>query len=262
MQAIGKVFIAPVPIIKESKMSVVMDVYTGFSFTVGADGRKVDDADEIKCDDAIKIFIASSNESTLALTVTGSVQGGKKYDLVEEIEQQSKKFPSARFDTIRNYCHHLKVRLNKIITAAKRTGSIELDDKSGESFTEIMVVGYFKGSPVFYTFSFAHEGTGIALDVSNRTSDLFNGYVYARGSRIIPELVCSGDVRFSQYRDDLCVQPQILDQDFSFRYVKAYIAACSDRAAQDVDPFCKIVGGHAHIVEINSSGYEWKIPPK
>jgi hypothetical protein len=43
--------------------------------------------------------------------------------------------------------------------------------------------------------------------------------------------------------------------------VTAFIEACADLAAVEIDPYCRTIGGHLHAAEITQSGFKWLIKP-
>jgi hypothetical protein len=64
------------------------------------------------------------------------------------------------------------------------------------------------------------------------------------------------DGRFKKY-----FHPSGTTLEDGLAHAKGYIEACSDPFAQEIDPFCKGIGGHIHAAAVTPSGFRWLMPP-
>ena len=250
-------------------MTAVAIAYTPFGFAVAADGRETSrmahgtTMEQDTTDQTQKIFEAHYPDSAICYSVTGRVAKGASYDFIGYASGQAKKLSSKIFRDSREYRNAFSERLLRYLQSLKRDGILEyresplLDAEDISLIVSIHIVGYFKGTPFWRNAHFYHEKNGgVYLDTNG--PPLVYGLRVGMGSDIVPNLCIKNDPRFEKYQRRLNMTLEDASRETAIDWTSAYIELCSEPLAAEVDPICRMIGGHIHIATVTKSqGFQW-----
>jgi hypothetical protein len=256
-------------------MSAVAIAYTSLGFAVAADGRQTSKAalesevaeDEVS-DGNQKIFKATTaSGAAVAYALTGFIAKDASYDLIRYAKGHAKRLSSGQFRSGDEYCRELSDGLKRYIESEKRDGVIKfrenehLEPDDRFLIASLHMIGYFHGSACWFETQFHHENES-SVSVVGFRSRLVDGFRFAHGSAIVPDLVIANDQRFARYRDRLAIDLRGASLEVACEWARTYVELCSDPLAAEVDPLCKAIGGHLHMATVTpKDGFQWVVKP-
>lgn len=259
-------------------MTALAICYVESGFSIAADGRTTSDSGDtlaITSDLTQKIFPTDGINYSLAYVMTGELSSDDyAYDLHRETKNLAERLSLRQyFQSFKDYYHRLAEELKGSLTAHKVAGrlspypnpKIKIDRGDRENIVaELSLVGYFFNFPVWARLTFVHKKPNhIGAEVYT-PYPLCVGFNGATGSTVVPHAVCDGDPRLEKYRQALThkwTRSSTLED--ATHYVTAYVGACCDPRASEIDhDHSQFIGGHIHVAELTASGFRWRIPPK
>lgn len=250
-------------------MTAIVRTFTARGFVIVADGRTTgDDRKTIITDSTQKIFEAASIGGSFALSTCGAsevdIPGGGSINLVSEFLKSAELLRRERIGDLRAYA----VKLSEPVMEglAQQGGSrFELegsevtgtDYEPGATVIRVFLDGYLNQRPASVTIRLFHE-SGKLQEPEIREPQLYPGHQTIYGSDVVARLLfVDEDPRFSRYRGRRIFAPEMTVMDAVERSI-AYISACSDPVALELDEFCRTIGGHVHIATVKlDEGFQW-----
>lgn len=261
-----------IPDLYSISMTAIVIVYTPSGFVIAADGRSRwgDEAaasattQEMESDKTQKIFFAEAPGCYLAYAISGVliVNESGSFNLLAEANRQAKLLSERRSGTWNDYVKAFARNLKRYIGEAKRDGRIESypENKYGAHkslLASIYFVGYFEGSPRWTNLNLSHRSQAKVIEEYEHPG-LTSGENRAYGSVIIPDLAKAGDPRFVKYKAALELDLFKGSLQTAIDYAVAYIQACSEDCAAEIDPICRGIGGRIHIAIVTPlDGFQW-----
>jgi hypothetical protein len=230
-------------------MTAIAVTWIPAGFAISAEGRqkwmhepsrdtsvRADERDNVQ-----KIFEVAGRQAVLAYTVSGDIASrDRSFDLTEEVRNQITLLEERKFWSGQRFVRALSANLENAIEAAKREQRI--DDYPA---SEVLVLGYFRGKPCFFSVQFHRVRAGMLRRVVQH--ELRPGCSLLIGSQLIGNLILSSDARFVHF-----CQP--LDQNASLQdcvaFARGYVEACCSSLARQLDPECRMMGGHIHVATL------------
>jgi hypothetical protein len=234
-------------------------------FVIAADGRSATTAPslEVKTDSAQKIFPARSASANLAYSMTGVVQIGS-FDIITNLHQQIAVLMKRKFTDGYAFTGKLCFNMTKVMLKALEDGRIpaiptsqELPpEEKGRAIT-FLVFGFFGGKAFWVTSSLYFNNEMRRFDVRHQNHEVSQYLLICTGSEAIRSMIFGNtalDPRLAEYKtNNNCACALTLTTN--------YIKACSHPAAAEIDPYCRIIGGHIHAAEVTNSAFRWLISP-
>jgi hypothetical protein len=238
-----------------SRMTAIAVTYTSGQFLMAADGRGLSNVNPSdKSDKVPKIFPITDTDWTFGYALTGCIiSENKSYNLVTASRAAIDSLAGKRFDTSLEYLLRVTQSLTETVSAAKRSEPIP--EGSGPIFARMIFAGFFKAEPTMMLIEFQCDDAQPRVSAGSPPPDQF---CWLAGPPQFTPLFLNGDTRFREYLKPLNAQSSA---DEAEAFARGYIDACSDRAAVEIDPECKKVGGHFHAAEITPDGFRWRISP-
>ena len=136
-----------------------------------------------------------------------------------------------------------------------------MEGARGWKILEVILVGYFRGSPCLTIAQWSHaNGKNVIYDVNSYPTN----YSILSGSDTVrkamyPDPGGKVDTRLAAY----IVNTPIRSLSDGEKYVTGFIAACSSEVGREIDAEAwRITGGKTHVAKITpQNGFEWIIPP-
>jgi hypothetical protein len=197
--------------------------------------------------------------SGVAMTDDGS------FETIAEAEKQITMLSGRRFIDGYEYAAKFCFNMARVLEKAERSGRIPAiptseklpHEEKGKIFT-FFLCGYYKGLPFLKIASFYHDEVKNRINIRPEDFELSQSRLACTGSEKIASMIygdAAVDPRIAKYKHD----PN--NDAYGLEATAAFIKACSDPAVLQIDPWCRIVGGHLHAAELTKNGFRWLISP-
>ena len=245
-------------------MTAIAVIYTRDGFIIAADGRcraqaTVDDLKKYESDEEQKIFHGMCAKRDVVFALTGWVLNpDRTYDLVSSTQRIIAELASTRFDSFGSYLEAIASNAGGVVSDAVNNNLVESSSSPGEGddFAGIIVMSYFSRrhrDPSLGVIALSRNGTyGYEMFCPPKAHRFW-------GSEKILRLIDTGDderlLRYFHPHD----RSKSLEE--AEELARAYVGACSDPVADEIDLACKNIGGHLHMALLSPGGYRWIEPP-
>jgi len=250
-------------------MTAILQAFTTRGFVVAADGRSCGpDNATVVSDSTQKVFPVESANGPLALSTCGAGEiefpDGTSINLAAEFVRSASLLRKEKFADLRTYAARLCKPVIEILMMrgnsrfdSEKSEENATDSEPGTTVGRIFLDGYFKNRPGSVTIRLFRESDRLQ-EPEIREPPLSPGYLFVWGSDVVARLLFQDeDPRFSRYVVRRVHPHNMTVQDVVERAC-AYIEACSDPLAIDLDSFCSTIGGHIHIATITrEEGFQW-----
>jgi hypothetical protein len=251
--------------------TAIARIYTSEGFAVAADGRGTTQSG-IATDTAQKIFPICDPNKSLAYSLAGTVgftsnDGQTIFDFRSETAKALQATDTSGATTLDEYVTQLCVPIEATLRGlidGEQSSNYPTGEPAAEPgvyvIARIFFDGYYRDVPSQTTAIFQHKNGALCPTFVERIAvrnDAMNG----SGSGIIFNLLY-GDKRgwFDTYKPHRTKNLTLAE---ATAQVKAYVDACSDPRALEIDgQVCKKIGGHVHSATITKTGgFKWEIEP-
>lgn len=248
--------------ILDTSMSAIVIIYTTpGGFVIAADGRVHHaTSGEILSDDAQKIFAVRRGHCNFAVAAFGDLQSEKDYDLRNTVRELVQELCLRGVEDFSALCGGLATGVEAELVRANKSGQLA-PAQSEKQIAEIHLAGYYKGRAEWRRFSCERNGLD-SITVNPQPISLQNGQSFVMGGKNAPQSALAGDSTLAKYRFFLNQNLKYITLNGAADYAKAFIGCCSDSAAQQIDPYCKFIGGRFHMLEITQKNSRWLYAPQ
>jgi hypothetical protein len=258
-----------------SDMTAIALVNTASGIILAADGRsrwgeestRDEHVREKESDEEQKVFGGSFETLEIAWAVTGNVfNKDRTFSLIDKTKEALNFANGAFHQGFSEWLSLFAFRLRKSVSEAREqelispfTENLNVPVGSPERFTfaRVVMAGYFvKREPSNVIVRLSHAD-GILKDPHKShisPQDMFFGSLEIAQRYIDKD---HEDQRFRKY-----FRPSGHTLNDGLANAVGYIEACSDPLAAELDPLCKIIGGHIHAAALTPAGFRWLIEPK
>jgi hypothetical protein len=235
-------------------------------FEIAADGRCATSIQpiQVKTDTEQKIFNTQnlSRSVNVAYAMTGFARIGS-FEMIAEVQKQIETLSKRQFSDGYEFCEKACFNMTKVLEKALRDGNIpaipvstELPPEEAGRICRIFLLGFFQDNPFFRIASFHYDDGTHCFRVGWRDLKLLQHCIFPFGSDRIEGMLFGTvtiDPRLAHYAQSKA--PDTLTA------ITNYIRACSHPAAVELDPWCRMIGGHIHAAELSKNAFRWLIPP-
>jgi hypothetical protein len=240
-------------------------------FAIAADGRcavyTVADI-QVVSDTEQKIFAIESSQVKMAYSLTGISAFGS-FQLVPEIRSQLEMLSDSPLRAISigyQFAYKAFTNIGKELDKAIRDGRLPgvppcalIPPDEGTKKFSLFLFGYFRGERFSSQGDFHYDEASHRFSVRPYHIKLVQNQVWHTGSRVIGRMLfdskAEADPRIAQFRND----PNRVHD--ALIPVRNFVEACSLLTASEIDPLCRITGGHLHSATVTRNGFKWDIPP-
>jgi hypothetical protein len=233
------------------RMTATAHFYTSEGFSIAIDGRQrwtdVPSYDahirSLESDQVQKLFEILNEQMTLCYSVKGDIASeDRAFDLTAVLQEQFSKLRGSRFSTCRGYAEALAKATERVIRDAKGSGTLECFPAS-----EVTLVGYFKGQPVWLDIQFKRGGfpNGRLSQVCKRR--VKPGFCIVSGSDTVRSLVTMEHPLVADFNFPVNEKTSLKTAD---KITTGYVRACCSNWILQYDPTCVSCGGHVHTAII------------
>ena len=258
------------PII-QSSMTIIAISLTEQGFVVATDGREVREDHSVENDEVQKIFHVHNMGKSFAMMAHGTVGIGpsESDEVLMNILQESctvaKQLAQCRTKDLLDYATKLAQPIKMQLIKLRSSNNIDRyptnvpteEGQPGNTIARVFLVGYHGGFPEGATIRFFHRNQARCEFEVNR------GPLQALyGSKQMFDIVTgkAHDERLAKYKARYSPK---LTLDATVDLFRTYIAACSDRAAEEIDDSCYAYGGRCQIAKLTQrAGFSWIDPPE
>jgi hypothetical protein len=247
-------------------ISMAYDLSNG-RFVIAADGLCASDCGsglmEIKSNEQQKIFPVETHVMSMAYSMSGFAGFGEGlFETIVEGGEHIKELSKCRFENGYEFAKSFCARMANGVEKARGIGKIPVIPKvedlpAGEQgrLFKFYLLGYHSGFPFFSECRFYHIERTNRIQVRMDSPELSQPKIFFTGSDSVAAMIYGNaaiDLRIAKYKPG-----QNAD---ALEVATSYIRACSDPAAIEIDPWCRIIGGRVHAAEITQRGFKWLIP--
>jgi hypothetical protein len=237
-------------------------------FVIAADGLCASDTIpmQIRSEEDQKIFFSQTRFASLVYAMAGLANAGN-FELISAVHRQTEILSKRKFSNGYEYASQLCLSLIKVLQKAKDDGRIARvplrqdlpPEEKGRLFT-LYLLGFFEGNPFFRISRFYYdEMSGKFLSPRDQIPTLQDFPVFYIGSTNIQKGVMGEvpiDPRLAKY--SLSETEKRDPRKTTINLVEA----CCDPVAVEVDPACRMIGGHIHAGELTRDEFTWIEGPK
>ena len=237
-------------------------------FVIAADGRcalkGIGGEIETKTDEQQKIFPVESEFMSMVYAMTGFAGfGNGLFETIVEGGEVIRSLYKYRFHDGYEFAKKFSENMANAVQVARKTGRFPVIPPSeglaaGEQgrLFKFYLLGYYGGFPFFAESRFYHIEETDHIQVRGSNPELCQSQTLFTGSDLIAAMIYGNaltDPRIAKHKPAKSAD--------ALEVATGFINACSDPAAVEIDPWCRIVGGRLHAAEISLSGFRWLISP-
>lgn len=246
-------------------VTAIVVISTDDGFIIAADGRgrwsdseltstlKLPDDDNLQ-----KIFHTKCGHNDILYAVVGWIRdplGG--YDLIKTMQEATGELRGRQFASLDDFIHAVIDPVSGAIRKAMETGHIPIPSDRNEALAGMHLASYFNDEPSLGFVQFWSDGRAFRTVQTPPREPRFYG-----SATILYILRTESDERFREYFHpsfrSLETQKTLIEAE---ALARAYIAACSNPIAEEIEPRCKGIGGRVHIARLSRDGFFWIDPP-
>ena len=236
-------------------MTAIAIIVSDEGLAIAADGLCTAEDGEIEGESEQKIFQARCMGRDVAYAMVGMLLNeARTYNLVSGIDAAMKAAARRRFGSFGKY-------IDTIGSAARLTISEALQQRvidpglPKDEFAGVYIASYFNGcTPTLGIIVLSSSG-GCSTQIYTPPK----GHRFL-GSDIIVDLINTGeDERLMKYFHPHEHYHSLAE---ATNLARAYIEACCDPVAREIDPGCRLIGGHIHVATLTQTdGFRWVARP-
>ena len=235
------------------------------SFVIASDGRCATSTMpvQIKTDTQQKIHFEQTQYVAIVYAMTGLAAIGS-FETMTAVHGQIQMLSKRKFNDGYEYADKLCFNLTKVFEKALEDGRIPMIPMAGDLPPEetgrlfrLLLFGHFRKKPFLKIASFYYNENVPHFRLRAQDEALSQNGIFPFGSDEIARMIFG----------DGAIDPRIAHFKYDRNHPDAqtattnFVKACSHPAALEIDPWCRIVGGHIHAAELTKNGFAWLIPP-
>jgi hypothetical protein len=189
--------------------------------------------------------------------------GERSFETIVEAKTQIDALAKRKFIDGQQFADKVSFNMAKVVEKAIETERLPTNlgleglpaEERGRLF-KLYLCGYYKGLPLLRVDRFYHDEKNHNVLVRSQNFELSQSQIVFTGSDKIAAMIYGDetiDPRIAKYKP--------ASNERALGMATSFIRACSDPIAMEIDPWCKIIGGHTHAAEITKSGIRWLVPP-
>jgi hypothetical protein len=240
-------------------------------FVIAADGRcavYLNNSVHVVSDTVQKIFPCSGTQINTAYALTGISAIGP-FQLIPEIKNQLETLSPRSLRAVADgfgYADKVFGNIVRVLDKAKSDGRIPgipqcdlISNEAGTKKFTLFLFGYFRGRRFFSQGEFHYDDApGRFRSISYHQNFIYTQVSYS-GPVTIGRMIYHPDVpidpRIAHFKVDPREHPNVITR------VMNFMNAAMHPSAAEIDPVCRIVGGHIHVAKVTMKRFEWVIPP-